>query len=322
MRVPPATRRCIVSSLKAPSISSSAATPAGTAPYVSPSCTEVLGYTQEELLGGHSLALVHPDDRAYAERVLGTLGPNRNRASAEFRMLLKDGSYRWVEGRYRFLPVDHGMVSVLRDITIRKRTELLLADTNERLEAANITLATMAAQDGLTGLANRRHFDRVLEEEYRRAARLEMPVGLVLLDIDSFKRYNDRYGHPAGDDCLRAVSQAIAGVLRRGGEQAARYGGEEIAVLLPGTDEAGARLMAERMVAAVRARAIPHRDSPTQCVTISAGVSGVIPTPGGSPRGLVEAADRALYWAKARGRNCVEAHSPAVRVAAALAAVT
>jgi diguanylate cyclase (GGDEF)-like protein len=126
-----------------------------------------------------------------------------------------------------------------------------------------------------------------------------------MVDIDLFKDFNDTNGHQAGDDCLKAVADAIAGVLGRAGDMAARYGGEEIAILMPDTDLAGATSMAERMQAAVSALRIPHGSSPYGIVTISAGVASCIPNPVASWTPLVRAADQALYAAKASGRNTV-----------------
>jgi len=173
------------------------------------------------------------------------------------------------------------------------------AETNARLQ-------DLARIDGLTGIANRRRFDELLEEEFRRASRQELPLALVLLDIDWFKPYNDSYGHPAGDDCLRRVSAAVADALRRPGDHAARYGGEEIAILLPATGDRGAAVVAERVRAAVSALGIAHTGSRFGVVTVSAGVASVLPAnPGDTAASLVSAADRALYQAKRDGRNLV-----------------
>ncbi len=172
---------------------------------------------------------------------------------------------------------------------------------------ANRTLTTLAQRDGLTGLANRRHFDEVLAQEFRRALRQQMPLALVMADVDHFKGYNDRYGHPAGDDCLRHVCGAIARALRRPGEQAARYGGEEIAIILPATDLGDAVLIAERLRQTVADLRIAHAGSDCGFVTVSSGVSCFHPGRGGDAEALVTAADRALYQAKRDGRNRVRA---------------
>jgi diguanylate cyclase (GGDEF)-like protein len=173
-----------------------------------------------------------------------------------------------------------------------------------RVEQANRATRFQALRDGLTGLANRRCFNDAIEREFNRAARSGRPLSLIMVDIDLFKNFNDRYGHPGGDACLRAVSAALQGVLRRPGDMAARYGGEEFAILLPETDIAGAVQIVGEMQAAIRTLAIRHEASPAGVVTLSAGVacwhSG---RPTATPAWLVEAADAALYEAKALGRN-------------------
>jgi diguanylate cyclase (GGDEF)-like protein len=164
--------------------------------------------------------------------------------------------------------------------------------------------------DGLTGLANRRRFDEVLGEEWRRAARSGLPLSLVMLDIDFFKRYNDRYGHQRGDDCLRRVASTLAGTVRRVGDLASRYGGEEFAVLLPLTAGREALRVAETIRGAVAALGMEHHDSQiAPHVTVSVGVATARPRPADhtpeDPAGLVAAADGALYEAKRLGRDRV-----------------
>ena len=164
----------------------------------------------------------------------------------------------------------------------------------------------LARKDGLTGIANRRAFDERLDQEFRRARRDQLPISLILLDVDCFKKYNDRYGHQAGDDCLRQVCEAVEAATLRPGDLVARYGGEEIAVLLPTIDEYGAMMTAERIRAAVQALGLAHRDSPFGITTVSAGVDTMRPSGNGmSPADLISAADAALYRAKAHGRNQV-----------------
>jgi diguanylate cyclase (GGDEF)-like protein/PAS domain S-box-containing protein len=271
--------------------------------YVSPSVAEVLGYTPEEMLGGDGFALVHPEDRAQARAVLARLGPSTPVQSLIFRMRRKDDRYIWIEGHYRHVPQDGGLLCVLRDITPRKNAEDQLAEANIQLAAANAALEALARRDGLTGLANRRHFDATLGREFSHSRRHGLPLGLVLADVDCFKLFNDRYGHLAGDDCLRRVSETAAAVLKRPGDLAARYGGEEIALLLPLTDASGTWNVAERARAAIAALRIAHADSPHGVVTISAGCHCVIPCDTETPDELIAAADRALYQAKSAGRN-------------------
>ena len=189
------------------------------------------------------------------------------------------------------------LISLLREIT------LLYGEAAQ----SNAVLQKLIRLDALTGLFNRRGFDERLDEEFRRAQRLQTPLSLVLVDIDFFKAFNDGYGHQAGDDCLRRVSIAIKGAVWRPGDQAARYGGEEIVILLPATDQRGAIMIAERVRAAVEKLLIPHAGSELGTVTISAGVGSLRPMKarGDVATDLVETADHALYQAKKQGRNQV-----------------
>jgi diguanylate cyclase (GGDEF)-like protein len=181
-----------------------------------------------------------------------------------------------------------------------------LAFLGWRLELAIRSTRIQALHDTLTGLANRRCLNDTIDSEFRRAARKGENLSFVMADIDLFKKFNDTYGHQAGDDCLKAVASAVESVLGRAGDMAARYGGEEIAVLIPDTDLAGATRIAERIQAAVSALAIPHQSSPYGIVTISSGVASCVPNPVASWKPLVRAADEALYAAKANGRNTLQ----------------
>jgi diguanylate cyclase (GGDEF)-like protein/PAS domain S-box-containing protein len=278
--------------------------------YVSPAAREVLGYEPAELIGGHGLDLVHPDDHGRVKAAIAELGPAQPRLTFMLRMRRKDGSYIWIGSSYRHLPQDGGVVAVLRDIAKYKAVEVELADTNEKLIDANLTLQALVNRDGLTGLANRRCFDTQLAEEFRRACRQGDPLALVLLDVDYFKLFNDRYGHQAGDDCLRRICAEVVSVLRRPGDLAARYGGEEIAVLLPATDQNGAIVIAGQVREAVAALRIEHLGSPYGIATVSAGAWAVVPAVSDSAADLVAGADRALYEAKLAGRNMVRGAQP------------
>ncbi len=177
---------------------------------------------------------------------------------------------------------------------------------NAALESANHALQALVLQDSLTGLSNRRHFDRGLGQEFRRAVRTGTSIGLILIDVDLFKQFNDTYGHQAGDACLRAIAATIPPLLNRPGDIAARYGGEEIALLLPGTAQPGACALAERVAQAVRNLAIPHAGSEYGIVTISAGVEAFVPVRElDTEAELLEHADMALYGAKHAGRDRV-----------------
>ena len=165
-------------------------------------------------------------------------------------------------------------------------------------------LRQMAFIDGLTGLANRRRFDEAFEAEWRRALRTHHPISLVLGDIDHFKGYNDHYGHVAGDEALRSVARTFADRMKRSGDVAARYGGEEMICILPDTDLAGAIRVAEQIQADLATLAIPHlASSVSDVVTLSLGVSCGIPAPDNSRSALLALADQRLYEAKNAGRN-------------------
>ncbi len=189
---------------------------------------------------------------------------------------------------------------VRRELTLRSAAEAQLA------ESASV-LAAMAQTDGLTGLANRRQFDYVLETECRRAGRDDWQVSLLIFDVDFFKLFNDEYGHQAGDAALRAVAACISRSALRPGDLGARYGGEEFAVILPSTDRQGAELIGQRLREAVADLKIPHIKSPHYTVTLSVGVATMHPfrTPNDLPSSLVREADLAMYQAKKLGRNRV-----------------
>ena len=178
--------------------------------------------------------------------------------------------------------------------------------THLTLKAQSDLLRSWAYIDGLTGVYNRRHFDERLASEWSRAQRTCTPLSVVMMDVDFFKRYNDRRGHQAGDDCLRRIAAAIKGVIRRPGDIVARYGGEEFVCLLPETDLPGALNFAERLGDNVREQRIEHPDSPVApVVSLSLGVSSASEVARTSAEALVRTADEQLYLAKAHGRNQV-----------------
>ncbi len=197
--------------------------------------------------------------------------------------------------------------AMIRQLVLRDRLQQALRTAKRELEASNESLRAMALSDGLTGLPNRRHFDQRLEQEFKRAMRDGASLALIMLDVDYFKRYNDQYGHVAGDACLQAVAKAIATSLRRPADLAARFGGEEFAILLPDTGRDGAIAVAEAARHALATRAIDHAGNPGRLVTLSAGVAVTRPQRGQLARQLVQAADEGLYEAKGQGRNRVVA---------------
>ncbi len=180
-----------------------------------------------------------------------------------------------------------------------------LLDTTRELERANDALARAAQTDGLTGVGNRRALDAALMREVGRAARARSAVSVLLADVDHFKKYNDRHGHLAGDECLRRVAAALADTVTRPADFLGRYGGEEFCLVLPETPATGAMNVAERARAAVESLA-PLGAPAGDPVTASIGVASMLPTPGSSPASVLAQADAALYEAKRLGRNrCV-----------------
>ncbi|WP_052712101.1 diguanylate cyclase [Domibacillus indicus] len=193
-------------------------------------------------------------------------------------------------------------VGVFTDITELKEAERKMQEANERLQA-------ISSLDGLTGIANRRTFDGLLEKEWNRALRYQQPLSLIMLDIDYFKKFNDTYGHLEGDDCLKKVAAALAGSVPRPADAAARYGGEEFAVILPDTNEKQAHLIAETMRKAIVSLQIPHIQSAvSSSVTVSVGAATMLPEQAVEPDQLIRCADRALYNAKENGRNQVKVY--------------
>ncbi|HVE70992.1 MAG TPA: GGDEF domain-containing protein [Thermoanaerobaculia bacterium] len=204
-----------------------------------------------------------------------------------------------------------GLVVVLlliraRTGSLQRQAEMLrarVAEQTAELQEAVTQLEALSHEDDLTGIANRRLFERRMAEEWNRARRHEQPLALILLDLDHFKELNDRRGHPAGDDCLRRVGSFLSETIRRSGEVVARYGGEEFTILLPATDSDGAIRVAETLRDGIERLLIPYGNG--KRMTASCGVAALIPAADASPEHLVASADRALYAAKHSGRNCV-----------------
>ena len=186
---------------------------------------------------------------------------------------------------------------------IQMRTSLVVL--TRKLDTANQELKRLSSSDGLTGIANRRFFDEYLSIEWRRARRNTTSIALLMCDVDHFKMYNDTYGHQTGDDCLRQVAHSINAYLERPSDIVSRYGGEEFAVILPETIAGGALFVAEKIRHSVHELCIPHSGSAHGRVTVSIGISALIPDPENTPSDLIQQADRALYQAKRLGRDRV-----------------
>lgn len=271
--------------------------------YVSPSVVDILGWSMEEMLRPDYKRYIHPEDLKAFEAVGERMQSGTERASNTYRYLKRDGSWAWLEARAALVRDSDGapceIISNTRDITRQKEAEIALA-------SAAAELTELAATDALTGVANRRRFDEMLDREWRRGMRSHEPLSMLLIDVDHFKRFNDHYGHLMGDTCLHAIATAIAGSIRRPGDIVTRYGGEEFAVILPNTDGDGAMEIAARVREGIAALAMPHVDNFGGRVTVSIGAAEAIPNRGTDSSVLVEAADMALYEAKHLGRDRAE----------------
>lgn len=206
--------------------------------------------------------------------------------------------------RYRELSQLHAALAASQQALLR---------SERQLRDVNAQLSELSIRDSLTGLYNRRRFDKTLETEWRRSLRTQRPLALLMIDVDCFKALNDCYGHQRGDECLREIARVLEEQPRRGHDVVARYGGEEFAVLLPGSDAHSAMYIAETIRICVEAQSMEHRDSlVSDCVTVSIGVCGRIPRVGETPGAMVYEADMALYTAKQMGRNRVELRDEAM----------
>ncbi len=270
----------------------------------SPRFFELLGYSPAELepTEENLRGLLHPDDR---ERVwkAGTEQLSRgDLMDLDFRFMTRHRGYRWFNSRAHAERDAGGrlvrLAGSLTDIHDRRVAE-------EALRAAQSELTRLAYRDALTDLHNRRYFDEHFQREWERAHRSRQPLAVVLVDLDHFKAFNDRYGHPAGDGCLVEFGHLMMRCAARPADIVARLGGEEFAFVLPETTARGGYDVAKRLRLLLEQGAIPHEGSPRGVVTFSAGVSAIETPDGPGPAELFEQADRALYEIKRRGRNGV-----------------
>ena len=271
--------------------------------YVSPASTKLLGWAAEQLVGSRALHSCNADDSLVTEAVLRDMGDGiGSDVSVTYRALHRLGHEIWIEANVRMTydpdtGRSNGAVMISRDITARKTVEA--------------GLKSLATTDGLTGIANRRRLDEVLQSEWRRSAREGTALSIALIDVDLFKSYNDQYGHLAGDDCLRQLAQTLNTVFRRPGDLLARYGGEEFGAVLPSTEAPGAWDVAEAARDAVEKCGLIHDGNPlSKVVTISVGVATAYPMPDRDVKEglelLLRTADKALYESKRTGRNQVK----------------
>ena len=274
--------------------------------YIGPQIETLLGWPQDSWQSVDDwVERMHPDDREASVNYCISQSQAGLDHEMDYRALNSAGEYVWIRDVIHVVRGPSGeaesLVGFMFDISARKAAEEEVLRLQRELERLSLT-------DGLTGIANRRLFDKRLKEEWQRACRGGSALSLVLLDIDFFKQYNDRYGHVRGDDCLREVAAALAGVTLRPGGLVARFGGEEFALLLPETSATEALQVAEACAAAIAAAALPHEGSAvSDRVTASIGVVTGTCQGQGQPLTLVEAADKQLYAAKRAGRARIEA---------------
>lgn len=267
--------------------------------YISPSAERLFGLPTSQIIGRHIADFVAPDDLGLiTEATRQVVSGKVDDTVVTVRVIRQDGAAMWVEIASRLMGQridgDPGNRAVIiRDVSDRKALE--------------DALRTMAMKDGLTGLANRRAFDKVLLESWQQTLRLATQMSLLLVDIDQFKQFNDSYGHQVGDDCLRSVALALQAAVHLPGDVVARYGGEELGIILPEADARAAAIVSERVRKAVADLRILHGGIDGQPITVSIGMATAMARDGGSvtmPQALLSAADRALYAAKAAGKNC------------------
>ncbi len=272
--------------------------------YIGPQIEQVLGWPPSSWVSVDDWAeRMHPEDREWVVNFCVSQSQAGTDHEADYRALTKDGDYVWIRDVVHVLRQPDGeveaLVGFMFDISERKKTE-------ERLIKLQKELEDLSFKDGLTGVANRRMFDSVMELEWTKACRSRQPLSLVLVDIDYFKQYNDHYGHLQGDDSLRRVGQALASAATRSRDFLARFGGEEFVLVLPDSDAAAAMAVAERCRSILFKEQIPHEKSPiSQLLTVSMGVGTIIPSHEDDLLNFIRQVDMSLYEAKQRGRDRV-----------------
>jgi len=270
--------------------------------YIGPQIEQLLGWSPSSWVTVEDWASrMHPEDRAWVVDYCVAQSKSGTDHEADYRALTKDGEYVWIRDVVHVVRNADGEVEALIgfmfDITERKNTEQKLIVLQKELEE-------LSFKDALTGVYNRRMFDSVMDVEWANAKRNHQPLSLLMLDIDYFKQYNDFYGHIHGDECLKRVAKELSKVATRSRDFFARFGGEEFIIVLPETDEKAAKMIAERCRSLIFKAQIQHEKSlVSQMLTVSIGVSTIIPTHSDQSIDFIAAVDRQLYQAKEKGRN-------------------
>lgn len=276
--------------------------------YIGPQIEGVLGWSVDSWVSAQDWAeRIHEEDREQVVNFCISQSKEGVDHEADYRALTKEGGYVWIRDVVHVVRDEAGEVEALIgfmfDISERKKTEAKLIDLQKELEA-------LSFKDGLTGVANRRMFDSVMELEWSNARRNNQPLALIMIDIDYFKQYNDCYGHIQGDQCLQRVAKTLATAATRSRDFFARFGGEEFMLVLPETDEVSAVKVAERCRNLIFKEQIAHSQSAvSQILSISLGVGAISPAHQDAIPTFIESVDRRLYAAKQRGRNCIASDS-------------
>jgi len=273
--------------------------------YIGPQIEALLGWEPSSWKSVEDWAArMHEDERQWVVDYCVSQSKSGIDHEADYRALTKDGNYVWIRDVVHVVRKENGevdsLIGFMFDISERKKTEQELIKLQKELEE-------LSFKDGLTGVANRRMFDSVIETEWLKARQNKQPLSLIIIDIDFFKEYNDFYGHLQGDDCLKQVAETLNNVKARSRDFFGRFGGEEFIMLLPEADENAAWSIAERCRQALFKKQIPHEQSKvSQLLTISLGVSTMIPSHDDEHNELISRADKQLYQAKQKGRNCIQ----------------
>ena len=273
--------------------------------YIGPQIEPLLGWSQASWENANDWAMhMHPDDRDHVVNFCVAQSKAGVDHEADYRALTKENGYVWIRDVVHVVRNAQGevesLIGFMFDISERKKTE-------EKLLALQKELEALSFKDGLTGIANRRQFDASLEREWESARGSQLPLSLLLFDVDFFKQFNDLYGHVQGDKCLTDIAQTLNLAAVGPRDVVARFGGEEFVILLPETDAIGAQRVAKRCQRLIEKRAIVHAQSPhSQLVTASIGLGTVMPNDRMSSTDFLQAVDRQLYAAKQNGRNRIE----------------